>query len=71
LFAPKQKEAIDMNDVMLEATRLTRASRLVEATALIQRMLRGANDSEISGLGDSLSTNDGLAESVDKTKPFR
>jgi poly(hydroxyalkanoate) depolymerase family esterase len=30
-----------MNDAMLEATRLTRANRLIEATALIQRMLRG------------------------------
>jgi poly(hydroxyalkanoate) depolymerase family esterase len=30
-----------MNDMMLQATLLTRASRLSEATALIQRMLRG------------------------------
>ena len=35
-----------MNDmlnpnIMLEATRLTRAGRLAEATALLQRMLRG------------------------------
>ena len=35
-----------MNDVlnpntMLEATRLTRAGRLAEATTLLQRMLRG------------------------------
>ena len=29
---------------MLEATRLTRANRLVEATALIQRMLRGESE---------------------------
>ena len=33
-----------MNDMMLEATRLTRANRLVEATALIQRMLRGESE---------------------------
>ena len=33
-----------MNDMMLEATRLTRANRLVEATALIQRMLRGERE---------------------------
>jgi poly(hydroxyalkanoate) depolymerase family esterase len=59
-----------MNDMMLEATRLTRANQLVEATALIQRMLRGANDSEISGRGDSLLTIDGQAETVDETKPF-
>jgi hypothetical protein len=33
-----------MNDMMLQATLLTRASRLSEATALIQRMLRGKTD---------------------------
>jgi hypothetical protein len=33
-----------MNNVMLEATRLTRASRVIEATALIQRMLRGETE---------------------------
>jgi poly(hydroxyalkanoate) depolymerase family esterase len=33
-----------MNDMMLQATFLTRASRLSEATALIQRMLRGESD---------------------------
>ena len=30
-----------MNDMMLQATLLTRQSRLTEATALLQRMLRG------------------------------
>src|SRR6476659_10049127 len=30
-----------MNNLLLEATRLTRASRLTEATAVIQRMLQG------------------------------
>ena len=30
-------------DVIREATRLTRAGQLVEATALLQRMLRGDN----------------------------
>jgi len=40
------QEALDMNDFphpdsMLEATRLTRAGRLAEATALLQRLLRG------------------------------
>jgi poly(hydroxyalkanoate) depolymerase family esterase len=30
-------------DIILEATRLTRAGQLVEATALLQRMLRGEN----------------------------
>src|SRR4029077_11727700 len=36
--------SFDMNDMMLQATLLTRASRLSEATALIQRMLRGESD---------------------------
>jgi poly(hydroxyalkanoate) depolymerase family esterase len=58
-----------MNDVMLEATRLTRASRLIEATALIQRILRGETDSEISRLGNGPPTIDGLAETIDETKP--
>ena len=30
-------------DIVREATRLTRAGQLVEATALLQRMLRGEN----------------------------
>src|ERR1700691_2530779 len=58
-----------MNDVMLEATRLTRASRLIEATALIQRIIRGETDSEISRLGNGPPTIDGLAETIDETKP--
>jgi Esterase PHB depolymerase len=33
-----------MNNLMIEATRLTRASRLTEATALIQRMLQGETE---------------------------
>ena len=33
-----------MNDMMLRTTRLTRANRLIEATALIQSMLRGDID---------------------------
>lgn len=36
-------------NVVREATRLTRAGRLVEATALLQRMLRGESTSEPSG----------------------
>ena len=58
-----------MNDMMLEATRLTRASQLIDATALIQRMLRGETDSEIARLGNGPPTMDGLAETTDKTKP--
>jgi len=30
-------------DIILEATRLTRSGEIVEATALLQRMLRGEN----------------------------
>jgi poly(hydroxyalkanoate) depolymerase family esterase len=37
-----------MNDMMLQATLLTRASRLSESTALIQRMLRGETDSAMT-----------------------
>ena len=42
-----------MNDrlnpnMMLEATRLTRAGRLTEATALLQRMLRGETAPDMS-----------------------
>ena len=65
----EQKVAFDMNDMMLEATRLTRANRLVEATALIQRMLRGETDSEIARLGNRPPTIDGYAETIDETKP--
>jgi len=68
VVASKQKVAFDMNDMMLEATRLTRSSRLIEATALIQRMLRGETDTEISGLRNSPPTIDGLAENIDETK---
>ena len=35
-------------DVVREATRLTRAGQLVEATALLQRMLRGESAPEPS-----------------------
>jgi poly(hydroxyalkanoate) depolymerase family esterase len=68
-LAPGKKAAFDMNDMMLEATRLTCASRLIEATALIQRMLRGETDSEIARLGNRPPTIDGHAETIDETKP--
>ena len=58
-----------MNDMMLQATRLTRANRLIEATALIQRMLRGEIDSEIAGLRNGPPTIDGHAETIDETNP--
>ena len=37
-----------MNDMMFQATQLTLANQLIEATVLIQRMLRGEIDSEIA-----------------------
>jgi hypothetical protein len=37
------------HDIVREATRLTRAGQLVEATALLQRMLRGESTPEPSG----------------------
>ena len=36
-------------NIVREATRLTRAGQLVEATALLQRMLRGESAPEPSG----------------------
>jgi hypothetical protein len=45
-----------MNDMMLQATLLTRASRLSEATALIQRTLRGESD-----LGMTIGPTDDIA----------
>jgi poly(hydroxyalkanoate) depolymerase family esterase len=46
LLASEHKKVLETNDmlnpdIMREATRLTRAGQLVEATALLQRMLRG------------------------------
>ena len=45
-----------MNDMMLQATLLTRANRLSEATALLQRMLRGETD-----LGMTIGPTDDVA----------
>jgi poly(hydroxyalkanoate) depolymerase family esterase len=52
-LVPSKKEVFDMNDVlnpniMLEATRLTHAGRLAEATTLLQRMLRGETAPDIA-----------------------
>ena len=58
-----------MNEMMLQATRLTRANQLIEATALIQRMLRGETDSEIAGLGNRPPSIDGFLEAIDETEP--
>ena len=64
----KQKVAFDMNEMMLQATRLTRANRLIEATALIQRMLRGETDFEIAGLGNRPLSIDEYVEAIDESK---
>jgi poly(hydroxyalkanoate) depolymerase family esterase len=49
-FSPtEQGDQMLNHDIVREATRLTRAGQLVEATALLQRMLRGKSDSEPSG----------------------
>ena len=65
-----------MNDMlMLEATRLTRAGRLTEATALLQRMLRGetAPDMSFGTAGDVAPAGrappiiDAKAETIDET----
>ena len=66
----RAKGTADMNDMMLEATRLTRANQLIEATALIQRMLQGEIDSEIADPGDRRPTIGGHPEIFDETKPF-
>ncbi len=58
-----------MNDLMLQATRLTRANRLIEATALIHRLLRGETDSEIARLENRPPIIDGYAETIDEMKP--
>jgi poly(hydroxyalkanoate) depolymerase family esterase len=75
-----QKEGSEINDMlnpnmMLEATRLTRTGRLTEATALLQRMLRGetAPDMSFDSAGDVVLAGrtppiiDGNAETIDET----
>jgi len=57
-----------MNDMMLEATRLTCSNRLVEATALLQRMLQGDTASRIVDPGNRPPTIDGYADTIDETK---
>jgi hypothetical protein len=69
------KGSFDMNEVMLQATRLTRAYHLTEATALLQRMLRGetAPDTTIGPTDDITPTGskppiiDVKAETIDET----
>jgi poly(hydroxyalkanoate) depolymerase family esterase len=79
LVVAEQKEAPDMNDVlnpnkMLEVTRLTRAGRLTEATALLQRILRGetapdiifGTAGDIAPSGREPSTIDGEAITIEE-----
>jgi poly(hydroxyalkanoate) depolymerase family esterase len=49
---------------MLEATKLTRAGRLTEATALLQRLLRSAPDTTSSPLGDAADMPDGRGSRI-------
>ena len=64
-----------MNDMMLQATLLTRQSRLTEATALLQRMLRGETplDMTRSPIDDIARTNsnpsivDATVENIEET----
>ena len=60
-----------MNEMMLQATQLTRENRLIEATALIQHMLRGETVAEIDRPGNRPPILDGYAETVDETRPPR
>jgi poly(hydroxyalkanoate) depolymerase family esterase len=61
-------------DMMLEATRLTRAGQITEATALLQRMFRGetARDMNAGKVGDPALAGpiiDGTVEAIDETGP--
>src|SRR5262249_15666848 len=54
-----------MHDMMLRATRLTRANRLIEATALIQSVLRGHIDQGGSGAFETRQPKRGSASEKD------
>src|SRR5579883_2546559 len=68
-----------MNNLMLEATRLTRAGKLAEATALLQRMLRGGGagngappsggDGRDAPAGHTAPLIDAVAETIETTDP--
>jgi poly(hydroxyalkanoate) depolymerase family esterase len=69
----RPKEVLDMNDMlnpdkMVEATHLTRAGRLTEATALLQRMLRGKSGPDVTfgTAGDIVSCKQ-MPQTIDAT----
>jgi poly(hydroxyalkanoate) depolymerase family esterase len=69
------KGSFEMNDMMLQATLLTRQGRLSDATALLQRMLRGETDLDMTiGPTDDIAPTknkpyiiDATAENVEET----
>ena len=68
---PEQKAMTMKNALsggMLEATRLTRTGRLIEATALLQRLLGGQLPGDADAGGCDLPTIDGVAEPPDATE---
>ena len=80
LIVSDQEEGSEINDMlnpnmMLEATRLTRAGRLTEATALLQRMLRGetapdmsfGSASDVALAGRTPPIIDAKSEKIDET----
>jgi poly(hydroxyalkanoate) depolymerase family esterase len=59
-----------MNDMMLQATLLTHQGRLGDATALLQRMLRGETDLGETDLGKTIDLTDDVAPIKNKPHVF-